>query len=547
MNETSYRRSLFRSLGFRLAVTVGGVLGVGLSLFLYFSMAHHEHALLAIKREEANLLSDTIKNSLTHSMLQGAAGRGAIHDVIIDIGKRDELEGVRIYDAVGRIQYSSDPTELGRTVAKDTESCRQCHTSSEELRPRAYTDRSRFFYTPAKEGRMGHRVLGVINPIYNEKEKNCTACHEDQTVLGILDVVVSLQRLDDDIVFHRRTLAISGILGVGLMIGVVALLIHHFVHHPVTTLLDGTRKVGLLNLDYRIPERRRDELGRLAGAFNEMTAQLAEAQEEIRDFAEQLEQKVAEKTAELEKAQVQMLRSEKMAAIGQMAAGVAHEINNPLTGVITFAHLLKKTIPEEGRQREDLDTIIHEAERCSRIVRGLLEFARGGEIVRKQLDINDMLDRTLCLMKYQPKFGTVEINRQYAEDLPEIEADQDQVQQVFVNLIANATEAMGGEGRLSLSTRTVDDVNGHGFGIRVEVIDSGPGIAEADLVRIFDPFFSTKETGEGTGLGLSVTYRIVENHGGRIAVSSKVGAGTRFAVYLPVRMRPEGRNRARPD
>jgi len=331
MKGTRKKLSLFRSLGFRLAATVGAVLGVGLTLFLYFSMAHHEHALLSIKREEANLLSDTIKNSLTHSMLQGEEGRAAIQDVIAKIGARDEIERVRIYNAVGNIQYSSDASELGRTVDKDAENCKHCHSSSEPLRPEAFTDRSRFFYTPTSTGEAGHRVLGVINPIYNEE--NCTACHEDQTVLGVLDVVVSLQHLDDDIVLHRQALVISGILGVGLMIGVVALLIHTFVHHPVTMLLDGTRKVGLLNLDYRISERRDDELGRLAGAFNEMTAQLARSQDEIRDFAEHLEQKVTEKTAELEKAQGQMLRTEKMAAIGQMAAGVAHEINNPLTGV----------------------------------------------------------------------------------------------------------------------------------------------------------------------------------------------------------------------
>jgi two-component system NtrC family sensor kinase len=498
-------------------------------------MAHHESALLSIKREEANLLSDTIKNSLTHAMLQGEAGRAAIHEVIAEIGQRDEIEGVRIYDAGGRIQYSSEPGETGRTVPKDAESCRHCHSGVESPRPEQHPDRSRFFYTPDREGESGHRVLGVINPIYNEDEKNCTDCHQENTVLGVLDVVVSLRHLDEDMVVHRQALVIFGILGVGLIIGVVALLIHHFVHHPVNTLLDGTRRVGLLNLEYRIPEQREDELGRLAVAFNDMTEHLARAQDEIRDFAEQLEDKVQEKTAELEKAQLQMIHSEKMAAIGQMAAGVAHEINNPLTGVITFAHLVKKSIPEGGRQREDLDTIIREAERCSRIVRGLLDFARGGEIVRKQLDVNEVLGRTLGLMRYQKSFEHVEVDRLFAEDLPQIEADQDQVQQVFVNLIANAAEAMGGEGRLRLSTRAVDDVNGHGPGVRIEVMDTGPGIPEADLGRIFDPFFSTKETGEGTGLGLSVTYRIVENHGGRIAVSSKVGTGTRFAVYLPVR------------
>jgi two-component system, NtrC family, sensor kinase len=528
--------SLFASLGFRLGAMMGLALAVGLGTFLYFSMAHHEHALLAIKREEANLLSDTIENSLTYSMLQGEEGRAAIHKVIAEIGGRDEIERVRIYNAVGDIQYSSNPIEKGRSVDKDAENCKHCHSGSQPLKPEAFVDRSRFFYTPESSSDGAHRVLGVINPIYNDKAKRCDRCHESgKTVLGVLDVVVSLARLDADIVSHRRALAIFGILGVGLFMGVVALFIHFFVHRPVNLLLDGTQKVGLLDLDYQIPEQRRDELGCLARAFNLMTERLSRAREEIRDFADHLEAKVREKTAELERAQGQMVRSEKMAAIGQMAAGVAHEINNPLTGVITFAHLLKKSIPKGGREEEDLKTIIGEAERCSRIVRGLLDFARGGEIVRKSIDVTDVLEKTLALMEYQASFHNITVERAYTENLPEIEADQDQVQQIFVNLIANAAEAMCGDGRLTLATSKVDEVGPNGPGVCVRVADTGPGIDPEDLKRVFDPFFSTKETGEGTGLGLSVTYRIVENHGGRITVSSQPGGGAEFVVALPVK------------
>jgi len=531
MSENAKKTGIFRSLGFRLAVVVGVALGVGLTLFLVTSMSHHEKALLTLKKEEASLLAETIRNSLIHSMLQGEAGRQSIREAIGKMGSRREIDRVRIFNSEGLIQYSTDPSEIGRRVDKDAENCRRCHSGAGPA-GRADPDLALLYYTPDSRDEGGHRVLGVIHPIYNDMT-SCRPCHQDQSVLGKLDVVVSLENLDADIRLHRGALVIFGFLGVGGIIAIVLVAIHLLIQRPVAALVDGTRKIGSLDLGHRLPADRKDELGNLAGSFNEMAARLQKAQAEIREFTDRLEEKVEQKSRELQSAQISMLRAEKMAAIGQMAAGVAHEINNPLTGVITFATLLKRRVGEDSVAAEDLDTIIEEAHRCSKIARGLLDFARGGQMTRREADVNRALDRTLGLVEKQAQFHNIEIVRRFGEDLPPLSLDVDRIGQVFLNLVMNAAEAMEDGGRLTLTTERVENWMGRGEAVRVTVEDDGPGIPEEVAVRVFEPFFTTKEPGQGTGLGLSVSYGIVSDHGGRIRVAGRPGKGARFTVTLP--------------
>jgi len=522
---------IFRSLGFRLALVVGAALGIGLSAFLVTSMSHHEAALLTLKKEEASLLASTIQSSLNHSMLQCEEGRQSIREMIQRMGSQRVLERVRIFNAEGLIQYSTHPGEIGRLVDKEAENCKHCHSGAGPS-GRADPEVARLFYTPASAEGASHRVLGVIHPIYNDMT-SCRPCHQDKPVLGKLDVVISLENLDADIRLHRGALILFGFLGVGGIIAIVIAAIQLLIHRPVAALVDGTRRIGSLDLDHRLPADRKDELGNLAVSFNEMAARLQRARAKIREFTDSLEEKVEQKSRELQSAQLSMLRAEKMAAIGQMAAGVAHEINNPLTGVITFATLVKRRVKDEGL-KEDLDTIIEEAHRCSKIARGLLDFARGGRLSPQNADVNLVVARTLALVEKQALFHNIDIVRQLSERLPPVSLDADRIGQVFLNLVMNAAEAMGGSGRLILTTQPVADWEGGGEAVRVTVEDTGPGIPEDIAVRIFDPFFTTKEPGQGTGLGLAVSYGIVEDHGGRIRVSGRPGKGARFTVTLPV-------------
>jgi len=247
----------------------------------------------------------------------------------------------------------------------------------------------------------------------------------------------------------------------------------------------------------------------------------------VKSFSEELERRVEERTRELRAARDQLVQSEKLASIGQLAAGVAHEINNPIGVILGFAQVLLKRIPEDDPMYNPLSTIEREGLRCKRIVQGLLDFARQGRPSPSRININDVLEAACDLMEHQANSNQVRVIKAYAPDLPDVLGDANQLQQVFFNIVLNAYHAMPSGGELRITSRTVGD--------QVQAIfsDTGVGISKENLKRIFDPFFTTKEVGQGTGLGLSISYGIVEQHGGTIEVSSKKGAGATFVVTLP--------------
>jgi two-component system NtrC family sensor kinase len=224
-----------------------------------------------------------------------------------------------------------------------------------------------------------------------------------------------------------------------------------------------------------------------------------------------------------------LFRSEKLASLGKLAAGVAHEINNPLTGVLTNASLLLEDLPEGDHRKEDAQVIVNETIRCREIVKRLLDFARQTKPMKKNTNINSLVDNIVLLVRNQTSFRNIDIQRNLEENLPEIMADGDQIQQVIINFTLNASDAMPNGGSLNIQS----GVMGNGEYIELKFTDTGLGISEENKNRIFDPFFTTKES--GTGLGLSISYGIVEQHGGTIHVESEVGKGTTFIVQLPIK------------
>ncbi|MBI5188421.1 MAG: HAMP domain-containing protein [Nitrospirae bacterium] len=290
-------------------------------------------------------------------------------------------------------------------------------------------------------------------------------------------------------------------------------------------------RVAAGELDYTVKIDTKDEIGDLARAFNAMTTDLAKAKKELIDWGHTLEEKVEEKTGEIRKAQAQLIHSEKLASLGRMAAGVAHEINSPLTGIVTFGHLLLKKFPDGSQDREDIEVIIEQANRCSTIIKGLLGFARATSVEKGPVNINDILNHSLNMVRHKADFFNIKIVLNLDESLPPIKADASQIQQVFLNMIINAADAMDGKGTFTVCTRKVIE-NGNPF-VEVEFTDTGQGISEENIKKLFEPFFTTKPVGKGTGLGLVVSHGIIQDHGGRIRVKSNVGEGTSFFVRLP--------------
>jgi two-component system NtrC family sensor kinase len=316
-----------------------------------------------------------------------------------------------------------------------------------------------------------------------------------------------------------------------ILLWIIAFFVSNKITRPIRELVFATSKVAEGDLSYRVAIESSDEIGELAASFNKMTANLSKSENELKEWAETLEAKVEERTEELKSAQKQLIQTEKLASLGKMAAGVAHEINNPLTAVLTFSKLTLDELDEEDDQRrEDLKTIVDETLRCRDIVRGLLDFSRETKSERKLEQVNNVIENTLSLVKSQAVFHNIKIVKELANNLPEISLDAGQIKQVFMNIFMNASEAMSGKGILTIKTFLENDRY-----VVATVKDTGCGIPEKDMGKLFDPFFTTKKTGEGTGLGLAVTYGIIKSHKGFIYVESEVGKGTEFIIKLPVK------------
>jgi two-component system NtrC family sensor kinase len=289
-----------------------------------------------------------------------------------------------------------------------------------------------------------------------------------------------------------------------LLAGVIALPIARIILRPIDALVHANERLAEGDMGVRVHVPGSGELNVLGRSFNHMAETLHRTQEEL-------------------------LNKEKLASMGQLAAGVAHEINNPLGSILLFADTLHRETGENDKRREDLKMIVEETLRCKKIVSGLLNFARQQDVLAQESDVNDILQQAVNSVSHQPTFAQIEVVRNFAADLPPIQADPSQLQQVFVNLLNNAAEAMPQGGTITLETRRTD----HQQAVEILVADTGAGIPEENLGKLFNPFFTTKPLGKGTGLGLSIVYGIIKMHRGQISVKSQLGKGTIFTITLP--------------
>jgi two-component system NtrC family sensor kinase len=312
-----------------------------------------------------------------------------------------------------------------------------------------------------------------------------------------------------------------------LLLGLLALAAGR-ITRPLAAMVEATSRIAQGDLAHRVAVEGKDEIGRLAGAFNRMTDELSRARDDLTQWGRTLERRVDERTRELRETQDQLVASEKLASLGKIAAGVAHEINNPLTSILINAHLLLERPGLGEEEREALDLIADESTRCAGIVSGLLDFARQTPSESVPTDINEVIDRTLQLLEKQASVRNIRIVKVLGQGLPEIAVDRNKIRQVFSNLAINACEAMAGGGTLTVSSRLSRD----GTGIEIAFTDTGVGIAKENIPRLFDPFFTTKSF--GTGLGLAVSYGIIRRRGGTILVRSEPGKGTEFTVIIPL-------------
>ena len=360
----------------------------------------------------------------------------------------------------------------------------------------------------------GERWIGrayVVNNWYITAYEPIT--NSRNSIIGILYVGVLEQKYLD--IKRETTLTFLGIAVIGTLVTMIAAyFIATRISIPINKLVSASNEVAHGNLDAKVELNTNDELQYLAESFNDMAEALKKRDEQIKDFATK-----------------KIMEAERLALIGQLSANVAHELNNPLQGIVTFSHLLLEDQECNDPARMDaLGKIVGQADRCREIIRGLLDFSRQRKPDKTFCNINTLLENCVSLLEKQALFHNIKIVKNIQGDLPMTVIDPSQVERVFINLIVNAAEAMDGNGQLTLMTF----FNAKDETVEIDIKDTGCGIREEDMEKLFDPFFTTKEVGHGTGLGLAISYGIVKSHKGDLLVKSKEGKGTTFTIVLPV-------------
>ncbi len=509
----------------KFALVVGLLMLAIMALMSTFNLRALKRLSLQEAVRDVDNLGETLILTTHYHMLED--DRTRVYQMIREVGTQQGVDHIRLINKDGIISFSTDDDEIGTLLDKEAEGCGFCHSDEVPLTHASSMARSRIFRNP-----QGTEVLAIAKGIYNDTSCASAACHAhppQASLLGILDITVSLEDMEKTMRTFSHDQALFTSLELLLLLGGLTVTTRLFITRPVNRLLKHTRRLTAGDLEARIENPSGDEMGELTKAFNEMTRNLKLARDELEGWAANLEARVAERTREMEEMQGKLRHTERLAALGELVAGIAHEVNNPLTGILFFASMVQNNPTLDPALKEDLQVVVRETKRCAHIVQGLLEFSRQAPPQMKNESVHRLLEDTLALVGHQVLFHNIRIRRLYDGELPEIPMDPGQMRQVFMNLVLNAGQAMPDGGTLEIATGR--DTSGRFVCIRFT--DTGCGISEEYLEKIFDPFFTTKEH-RGTGLGLSVSYGIVNSHGGRIEVHSRSGEGTTVSVLLPL-------------
>jgi two-component system NtrC family sensor kinase len=523
-SHLSGARHLRISLITKLTIGTSLILLVFMVFFTYINIATFKTMLLEAAISDADKLSETIIKTTHYEMLED--NRQRAYQMIQEVGTLQGVDHIRMINKSGYITFSTEKGEIGRYLDKTEAGCNMCHTIGEPKVQASTMNRSRVYFD-----KQGKQVVGMAKAIYNEESCYLASCHfhpPRQRILGVLDTIVSLESMQTLINYYRNRIVFLTILLLLSISLAITFFTHRLVNRPVKKLLTQTTRIAQGDFDALVHNTSHDEMGELSDAFNQMTASLKSARMELEEWGKNLEAKVAERTSEIKQIQTQLIRSEKLVSLGRLVAGITHEINNPLTGILMFANLIRSNPKLDLSLKNDTDVIINEAMRCAKIVKGLLDFSRESIPQKKPASLSQVMEGTLTLIGRQSNFHNINIVKDYQPDLPLIPIDENQIEQVFINMLLNASQSMSGGGTITIKTYTEKDEYAC-----LKITDTGTGIAEENMGKIFDPFFTTKSD-KGTGLGLSVSYGIIERHDGKIEVQSKMNQGTTFVIKLPV-------------
>lgn len=536
----------FQTLSTRVAVAAGFFTLVSVALLSFILIRSQRQQVLAEVAHGSEGLAGAIALSIHRDMRMNH--REGIQETLETVASQAGIVQVRLFNKDGVISFSSEAGEVGRRVPQSTELCASCHAGpipAAELEP---DDRSRVHTAPGDE-----RLLSTIHLIRNEPGCAGSGCHvppDEQSILGVLDVAVTLEPVEERLGDSTRNALLFALIAAGLIAAALFFLIRRTVRRPIRRMVAATRKVAAGNQALPVPRGTAPEIGILAKSFNEMLETMSSSNQQLEEWASSLEQQVSAKATELREARFQIVQAEKLSSVGLVAAGIAHELNSPLMAIITFTHLVRGGLPKDSPMHEDLRMIEREANRCAAIIRQLLDYSRkqAEDPETEPVHLASIMDDAAELLKVELQNTNVTLDVDVPPDLPPADANGGQLMQVFVNLILNAIHAMPEEGgRIEVRATRVDradyqdlDLPPHGGEslIKASVRDTGTGIGPEALGRVFDPFYTTKPVGQGSGLGLSVSLGLVRSYRGTIIVDSDGESWTVFTVFLPVAEQP---------
>jgi two-component system NtrC family sensor kinase len=506
-----------RRLGRKLMLSITVIVIIVAAVSGLVNSKTQEQRLLDTMILGADQLSKGITSATWQFMLDDH--REAAYEVMKTIALKQGIDRIRMFNRAGQVTFSTRPNDPQPAPPLQDD-------ASQRIRIRRESD--------------GSRRLEMLTPIYNEPSCSQAACHAHPVgdrVLGVLDVQLGLERVDREV----GAMQYGVLLVTGVEIALIGLFIiyftRRFLSRPIEQLIEGAKTVSQMQLDKPIEvDKSSEEIHELAQSFEVMRQRLGSALGEINQFTQKLEIKVDERTKQLQAAQKKLLHSDRLASLGQLSASVAHEINNPISGVLNLSMLLQRMLKQDGvpperieEFRKYLAQVTSETARVGRIVSDLLAFSRRSKPQRAPADLNRIVKTTLSLVQHKMKLSNVQVETRFVA-VPAALCDASQIQQIVLNLLLNAAEATQSkpERRVTVETSAAD---GYVF---LTVSDNGEGIQPENLARIFDPFFTTKPEGKGVGLGLAVSYGIIQAHGGDIEVKSQPGVGAAFTVSLPV-------------
>jgi two-component system NtrC family sensor kinase len=526
---------LARSLELRLLVPLATTIAVALALHAAIGYWGVREELRRFIKADLARSTSLIRSATHDGMLLNRLDE--VQSRIESLGSSEGFTAIRVYAKDGRIALTADTGERGRVVPITSDECVVCHVNGERTGPKVLRNAD---MPVLGDGHEGQRALSVI---MNERGCSSLECHppaSHRPVLGVLDVQMTMAPFDEAISRARQQLGTTTILLIMTAGLIVALFIRRLIHEPVERLHEGTRRIAGGDLHTRIEVAGHHDLAQLAGAFNGMVNDLRVAREELAEWSRTLERRVEEKTRELREAQKRMTRVETMASLGKLSATVAHELNNPLSGILAYARLSRRELSElaiEPGAAAPIDgylaLIDRESVRCGEIVKNLLVFARGQSVRTTMASINEIVENSLMLVRHHLEMHRVRLEATLLSGDPTIVAERGRVQQAVLALLMNAIEAMHGlkDREAVLRVR----VEGDDERVVLSIEDTGVGIEPELVPHIFEPFVTTKGETSGVGLGLAVVYGVVHGHGGEITVRSTPGAGTTFTLWLPRR------------